>query len=74
MSNEFKFLLSWKLTYPSFLNYFSTMSLSIAIALKVSFSGKKEFFCSMESVQISPCGFVCRDARKVDVSEFQVKN
>ena len=40
-------------TYPSFLNYFS------AIALKVSFSGKKRIFLFIESVQISPCGFVC---------------
>ena len=40
MSNEFVILK----TYPSFLNYFSTTS--FAIALKVSFSGKKEFFCS----------------------------
>ena len=44
-------------TYPSFLNYFSAAS--FAIALKVSFSGRKRIFLFMESVQISPCGFVC---------------
>ena len=41
-------------TYLSFLNYFSTTS--FAIALKVSFSGRKIIFLFMERVQISPCG------------------
>ena len=45
------------ITYPSFVNYFSTTS--VAIALKVSFSGRKRIFLFMESVQISPCSFVC---------------
>ena len=53
MSNEFVILK----TYPSFLNYFSTTS--FAIALKVSFSGRRRIFLFIESVQISPCGFVC---------------
>ena len=44
-------------TYLWFLNYFSTTS--FAIALKVSSSGRKRIFLIMESVQISPCGFVC---------------
>ena len=44
-------------TYPSFFNYFSTTS--FAFALKVSFSGTRRIFLFIESVQISPCGFVC---------------
>ena len=56
MSNVLKVFVILK-TYPSFLNYFSTTS--FAIALKVSFSGRKRIFLFMESVQISPCGFVC---------------
>ena len=40
----------------SFLNYFSTTS--FAIPPKVSSSGRKIIFLIMESVQISPCGFV----------------
>ena len=58
-------------TYLSFLNYFSTTS--FAIALKVSSSGRKIIFLSMESVQISPCRFVC-EHEELDVSEYQVKN
>ena len=46
-----------KKTYLSFLNYFSTTS--FAIALKVSSSGRKRIFLFVESVQISPYGFVC---------------
>ena len=47
-------------TYLSFLNYFSTTSFAIALKdLKVSSSGRKRIFLIMESVQISPCGFVC---------------
>ena len=44
-------------TYLWFLNYFSTTS--FAIALKASSSGRKRIFLIMESVQISPWGFVC---------------
>ena len=44
-------------TYPSLFNYFSTTS--FAIALKVCSSGRKRIFLSVESVQISPYGFVC---------------
>ena len=44
-------------TYLSFLNYFSTTS--FANALKASSRGRKIIFLIMESVQISPCGFVC---------------
>ena len=51
--------------YLSFLNYFSTTS--FAIALKVSFGGRKRIFLFMESVQSSLCDFVCK-------REFQVKN
>ena len=40
----------------SFLNYFSTTS--FAIAPKVSSSARKKIFPIMESVRISPCGFV----------------
>ena len=48
--------------YPEYLsliffNYFSTTS--FAIALKVFSSGRKRIFLLMESVQISPRGFVC---------------
>ena len=44
-------------TYLSFLNYFSATS--FANALKASSRGRKRIFLIMESVQISPCGFVC---------------
>ena len=44
-------------TCLSFLNYFSTTS--FAITLKVPSSGRKRIFLIMESVQISPRGFVC---------------
>ena len=70
MSNELNGFVIPK-TYPSFLNYFSTTS--FAIALKVSFSGRKGIFLFMERVQISPCGFLA-NARIDNVSEFQVKN
>ena len=46
--------------WVTFLNYFSTTSFAIALTdLKVSSSGRKIIFMIMESVQISPCGFVC---------------
>ena len=56
MVNELSFWFFLK-TCLSFLNYFSTTS--FAIAMKVSSSGRKGIFLTMESVQISPCGFVC---------------
>ena len=56
MGNELKVFVLMK-TYPSFLNYFRTTS--FAIALKLSFSGRKIIFLFMERVQISPCVFVC---------------
>ena len=42
-------------TYPSLFQYDE-----LAIALKVSFSGRKIIFLLMESVQIPPCSFVCK--------------
>ena len=70
MSNVLKVFVILK-TYPSFLNYFSTTSL--AIALKVSFSERKRIFCSWKvSKFIHAASFA--NARKVNVSEFQVKN
>ena len=56
MSNELKFLLSWK-PIPHFKNYFSTTS--FPIVQKVSSSGRKRIFLFVESVQISPSSFVC---------------
>ena len=44
---------------------------TLTIALKVSFSGRKIIFLLKKSVQISPCSFVC-EGGKVNVSEFQV--
>ena len=58
-------------TYPSFFNYFSTTS--FAIALKVSLVEEEEFFCSLKvSKFLHAASFA--NARKVDVSEFKVKN
>ena len=58
-------------TYLSFLNYFSTTS--FAIALKVSSGGRKIIFLIMESVKFLHADSFA-NARKVDVSEYQVKN
>ena len=66
MSNELKFLLSRK-PITSFLNYFSTTS--FAIALKISFSGRKRIFLSKFLYAAS-----FANAKKVNISEFQVKN
>ena len=44
-------------TCSSFLNYVSSTSLDIA--LKVSSSERRSFVLLMESVQISPCDFIC---------------
>ena len=44
-------------TCSSFLNYVSSSSLDIA--LKVSCSERRRVVLLMESVQISPCGFIC---------------
>ena len=44
-------------TCSSFLNYVSSASLDIA--LKVSSSERRRVVLLMESVQISPCGFIC---------------
>ena len=44
-------------TCSSFLNYVSSTSLDIA--LKVSSSERSRVVLLMESVQISPCGFIC---------------
>ena len=41
----------------SFWNYVSSRSLDIA--LKASFSERRRVVLLMESVQISPCGFIC---------------
>ena len=51
-----KWVTNLRFCYLSFLNYFSTTN--FAIALKVSSSGRKIIFLIMESVQVSPCGFV----------------
>ena len=50
------------------MNYFSTTS--FAIALKVSFSGRKRIFLFMERVQISPCGFICERVTVACVAPF----
>ena len=44
-------------TCSSFLNYVSSTSLDIA--LKVSSSERRRVVLLMESVQISPCAFIC---------------
>ena len=44
-------------TYSSFLNYFC--SVSVAFALKESSSKRRTVVLLKESVQISPCDFVC---------------
>ena len=44
-------------TCSSFLNYVSSTSLDIA--LKVSSSERRSIVLLMESIQISPCGFIC---------------
>ena len=44
-------------TCSSFLNYVSSTTLDIA--LKVSSSERRRVVLLMESVQISPCGFIC---------------
>ena len=44
-------------TCYSFLNYVSSTSLDIALI--VSSSERRRVVLLMESVQISPCGFVC---------------
>ena len=44
-------------TCSSFLNYVSSTSLNIA--LEVSSSERRRVALLMESVQISPCGFIC---------------
>ena len=44
-------------TFSSLFNYAS--STSLAIALKVSSRERKRVVLLMESVQTSPCGFVC---------------
>ena len=44
-------------TFSSFFNYVSSTSLDIA--LKVSCSERRRVVLLMESVQISPCGFIC---------------
>ena len=44
-------------TCSSFLNYVSSTSLDIA--LKVSSSERRRVVLLMESVQISPCSFIC---------------
>ena len=44
-------------TCSSFLNYVSSRSLDIA--LKVSSSERRRVVLLIESVQISPCGFIC---------------
>ena len=44
-------------TCSSFLNYVSSTSLDIAS--KVSSSERRRVVLLMESVQISPCGFIC---------------
>ena len=44
-------------TCCSFLNYISSTSLDIA--LKVSSSERRRVVLLMESVQISPCAFIC---------------
>ena len=58
-----KVLLSWK----------PFSSTSLAIALELSSSKKERVVLFMESVQISLCAALFANARKVDVSEFQVK-
>ena len=45
-------------TCSLFLNYVSSMSLDVA--LKVSSSERRKVVLLMESVQISPCGFICK--------------
>ena len=58
-------------TYPSLFNYFSTTS--FAIALKVCLVEEKEFFCPWKvSKFLHTASFA--NGRKVDVSEFRVKN
>ena len=49
--------LSAKKTGSSFVNY--VISTSLDIALKVSSGERRRVVLLMESVQISPCGFVC---------------
>ena len=68
MSNKLKFLLSGKPT-PDFKNYF--ISTSFAISLNVSSSERKRVVMLMGSVQISPCGVVCKREEGY-FSKFQV--
>ena len=70
MSNELKFLLSWKLSL-----IFKIISVRPASLLsrKYLLVEGKEFFCSwILSKFLHPASFA--NARKVDVSEFQVKD
>ena len=55
-------------TCSSFLNYVSSTSLDIA--LKVSSSERRRVVLLMESVQISPCAFICEQY----VENFGLKN
>ena len=57
VTNCYKFLFSWNLSLVHFL--IISVRLSFAIALKLSSSGSKRSFLSLERVQISPCGFLC---------------
>ena len=60
-------------TYPSLLNYFRATSL--AITLKVSSSERKiVFFVDRKCPNFSMRLHLIANARKVDVSELQVKN
>ena len=68
MSNKVEFLLSGKPT-PHFKNYF--ISTSFAISLNVSSSERKRVVMLMGSVQISPCGVVCKREEGY-FSKFQV--
>ena len=56
-STKLTFLSPKKKNGFSFVNY--VISTSLDIALKVSSSERRRVVLLMESIQISPCGFVC---------------
>ena len=70
MSNELKFLSSWK-TIPHFL--IVSVRRASLLRWKYLLLEEEEFFCSLKvSKFLHAASFA--NARKVDVSEFQVKN